>query len=120
MESATYPAIDAFDLLLQSLSPRLRAEQVRIVCSLAAEEDLNALGALSSGNSHLAVANTHGIFTYHASTHAEFQIVVMGPDSSGHARACAWRVADLPVEALAREALQKAKLADQSTRDLTR
>jgi len=110
LESAAYAAIAAFDLPTADLSPRLRAEQVRSVCNLAAEEGLNASGAFSSGNDQMAVANTHGIFTYHASTHADFQVVAMAPDSSGHAHASAWRVADIPVEALAREALQKAKL----------
>ena len=110
LEAATYPALDAFDPSTAELSPQQRAEQVRVACSLAAEEDLNAFGALSNGASHLAVANTFGVFACHASTHAEFQTVVMGPDSSGHARTCAWRSADLPVAALAREAIYKTKL----------
>jgi PmbA protein len=110
LESATYPAITAFDPPTANLSPRLRAEQVRTTCHLAAEAGLNASGVFSSGCSQMAIANTLDIFAYHASTHTDFQTVVMGQDSSGHAHASAWRIADIPVEALAREAIQKAKL----------
>jgi PmbA protein len=117
LENATYPAITALDPASAELSPRYRAEQVRIVCNLAAEEDLNAFGAFSNGTSQVVVANTFGIYAWHVSTHAEFQTVIMGPDSSGHARACAWRVADIAVEALAREAIHKAKLG-RSPREL--
>jgi PmbA protein len=110
LQDAVYPQITALDPPTAELSPTYRAEQVRIVCLLAAEEDLNAFGAFSNGTNQVAVANTSGIFACHASTHAEFQIVAMGPDSSGHAHACAWRVSDIPVEALAREAIYKARL----------
>jgi PmbA protein len=109
LESDTYPEMAALDPPTAELSPRLRAEQVRIACHLAVEEELNASGAFSSGFSQMAVANTFGIFACHTSTHADFQTVVMGSDSSGHAHASAWRIADIPVEALAQEAIQKAK-----------
>jgi predicted Zn-dependent protease len=110
LESATYPAISAFDPATADLSPSLRAEQVRTVCELAKKDDLNAAGALSSGCEQMAVANTHGNFTCFTSTHADFQTVIMGPDSSGYAHGSAWRVADIPVVVLTREALQKVKL----------
>jgi PmbA protein len=109
LESATYLAIAAFDPPTADLSPQLRAEQVRTVCNLAVAEGLSASGAFSSGNDQMAVANTYGIFAYHASTHADFQTVIMGQDSSGHAHASAWRVADIPMQTLTREAIQKAQ-----------
>ena len=109
LENANYPAIVALDTQTANLSPTLRAEQVRTACNLAIEEGLNASGAFSSGCFQMAIANTFGIFAHHTSTHADFQTVVMGQDASGHAHASAWRIADIPVEALAREAIQKAK-----------
>jgi PmbA protein len=110
LENAIYPTVTAVDTPTADLSPRSRAELVRTACNLAAGEGLNASGAFSSSYGQMALANTFGIFAYHASTHADFQTVVMGQDASGQAHASAWRIADISVEMLAQEAIQKAKL----------
>jgi PmbA protein len=82
---------------------------VSAVCRLASEEGLNASGAFSSGTIQIAVANSAGLIATHATTHADFQMVVMGEDSSGHAHSSAWRVGEIPVQALAEEAIRKAR-----------
>ena len=56
------------------------------MCQAAREKELNASGAFSSGAHAVAVANSQGLFAYHAYTEADFQTVVMGADSSGRAR----------------------------------
>jgi PmbA protein len=89
-------------------SPQKRARYVGAVCKLAAEKGLNSSGAFTTGSGELAVANTNGVFAYHAQTNADFQTVVMSNDSSGRAQASAWKVSDLEVEALGREAINTA------------
>lgn len=106
---ASYGQVSSFDQETSEYSPRRRAEAVSTVCRLAEEKGLNASGAFSTGAGAIAIANTEGLFAFHDSTSADFQTVVMGADSSGRAQASGWQVAEIPVEALGREALRKAK-----------
>jgi predicted Zn-dependent protease len=64
--------------------------------------------ALTTG-AQRSPANSQGLFAYQASTRAGFQTVVMTEDASGWARTDSWQVSDLPVEALGREAIEKAE-----------
>ncbi len=108
-QPATYAQVAAFDQPTAEYSPKARAEAVSSICKLATEKALNASGAFSTGSGEIAIANTQGVFAYHASTQADFQTVVMGEDSSGRAHRSALRVEDLPVEALGRQAIEKAE-----------
>ena len=91
-----------------SYSPEQRARAVKVVCDLAVEAGLVASGAFSTSPSELAVANSLGLFAYDASTRAHLTTVVMSDDSSGYAERTAVDVTAIDVEALAREAVQKA------------
>ena len=108
-EPATYSPVNAYDQATAEFSPRKRALAVRAVCKLASEKDLNASGAFSTSSDEVVIANSQGLFAYHASTSADFQTVVMSEDSSGRAHASAWRAAELEPEALGREAVEKAE-----------
>ena len=105
-----YGLTRAFDEETAEFTPAERADQVGVVCRVAAEKELNASGAYSTDTNALALANTEGMFAYDVRTRAEFQATVMSDDSSGRAAAAAWRVADLDVEALGREAVRKAEI----------
>jgi PmbA protein len=105
---AGYTPVAAFDDATAGCTPEGRARQVAQVCRLAQEKSLNASGAFSTGYAGVVVANSRGLFAYHCATRADFQTVVMSPDSSGHAHASAWRLADLPVGSLGQEAIDKA------------
>ena len=107
-EPAEYAQVDTFDQSTAEYSPEKRASDVGAICRLAKEKELNASGAFSTGSSEIAIANTHGVFAYHAATQADFQTVVMSDDSSGRAHASDWQVSAIPVEALGKEALHKA------------
>ena len=109
-EPAQYPQVGSFDQATADCAPAQRARQVGAVCALAEERGLNASGAFSTGTKSLTVANSRGVFAHHASTEADFQTVVMGGDASGRSQSSSWRVADIPVQDLGREALQKAEL----------
>lgn len=105
--------VASFDATTAAYSPRQRAEQVAVACRLALEKDMQAFGAFTTGSLALAIANTSGVFAYHASTRADYQTVVSCEDSSGWAQASAWQVGELDVEALAREAIQRAERGRQ-------
>ena len=107
-EPEAYQRVAAWDGTTAGYSPEKRARAVGAVCQLAVEKGLNASGAFSTGSTDLVVANTQGIFAYHTQTNADFQTVVMSNDSSGRAQESSWKVGDLNVEALGREAIETA------------
>lgn len=104
----SYPEADSFDEPTASYSAERRAQEVGVVCQLAKEQNLNAAGAFSTGTKTIAVANSEGVFAYHLSTEADFQTVVMDNEGSGYSHGSAWKAAEVPIEALGREAIQKA------------
>ncbi len=112
-EPAPYTPVNAWDENTAVLSPQQRAQAVGLVCRQAADKNLNAFGAFSSGRSAVAAANSQGLYAYHAGTHADFQTVIMAEDASGYAHASDWQVAAIPIEALGKEAAQKAELGRQ-------
>jgi PmbA protein len=106
-EPAAYQGVDSFDERTAEYSPTERAQAVGVVCRLAKEKRLNASGAFSTGCGAVTVANTQGLFAYYAASHADFQTVIMAEDSSGWAQSSGWKVLDVPVESLGREAIEK-------------
>jgi len=107
-EPEAYKHIAAWDAKTANYSPEKRARAVGDVCQMAVEKGLKSSGAFSTGSSDLVVANTQGIFTNHTLTNADFQTVVMSNDSSGRAQESAWKVDDLAVDALGKEAIETA------------
>jgi PmbA protein len=112
-EPAPYSPVNSWDENTAALSPQKRAQAVSVVCRLANEKKLNAFGAFSSGYAVVAVANSQGLYAYHARSQADFQTVMLAEDSSGHAHTSGWRVEELPVQALGEEAIRKAELGRQ-------
>jgi predicted Zn-dependent protease len=105
---AKYAQVLAFDPETANCSPDRRAARVEPVCRAANEKGLDASGAFSTGVHEVAVANSAGLFAYHAHTDADFQTVVMGQDASGRSQQSAWKADDLPIEALGLEAIATA------------
>lgn len=103
-----YQRVSAWDQATADYTPEKRARAVGAVCQMAVEKGLNGSGALSTGSSDLVVANTQGVFTYHRSTNADFQTVIMSDDSSGWAQGSAWKLEDLAVESLGKDAVETA------------
>lgn len=108
-EPETYQHVVAWDQNTARYSAEKRASAVGVVCRIAVETGLNASGAFSTGSGELVVANTQGVFTYHTQTNADFQTVVMSEDSSGRAQESAWKVDNLDVESLGRQAIKTAQ-----------
>jgi PmbA protein len=108
-EPQAYQRVASWDQNTAEYSAEKRAREVGIVCQMAAEKGLNASGAFSNGSGELVVANTQGVFAYHTQTSADFQTLVMSDDSSGRAQESAWRIDDLAVEALSKDAIKTAQ-----------
>src|SRR4030042_3252193 len=103
-----YQRVAAWEAPPAEYSHEKRARQVGAVCQMAVEKSLNASGAFSTGSGILVVANTEGVFGYHTQSNADFQTVVMSDDSSGRAHESAWKVDNLNVEAVGKEAIETA------------
>lgn len=108
-EPEKYLLVECWDQKTATYSAEERARAVGMVCRLAGEQRLNASGAFSTGAGGMVVANTKGVFAYHARTKADFQTVVMGVDSSGRAQESAWMADKLNVEVLGRQAIDTAR-----------
>ena len=73
----------AFVLATAACTPEARAAAVGPLRAAAAGRGLNAAGALTTGSSAMAVANTLGLFAYHPDSYSRFTCTVRSPDSSG-------------------------------------
>lgn len=108
-EPGNYAIVEAFDQATADYSPHERAKAVGTVCRLTSERGLSGSGVFSTGTNETVIANTQGVFAYHASTNADFQILVTSEDASGREQGSGWRVGDILVEAFGRVAIQKAE-----------
>ena len=100
--------IEAFDEATAGFGPQDRARAVGVICQLAVDSGLIASGAFTTGVYELAVANSLGVFAYHATTSADINTVIMSDDSAGYAAATAWRVGEINAEAVGAEAVDRA------------
>jgi len=108
-EPAVYPAVEGFDQDTVDYSPQDRAKVVGVLCRQTSEKGLNGSGLFSTGASEIAIANTRGVFAYHVSSNADFQILVAAEDSSGREQGSGWQVSEIPVESLGQLAIRKAQ-----------
>jgi PmbA protein len=106
---AEYKHVEAFDPHTAECSPETRVRAVGQVCRLASEKGFNGSGTFSTATHEIAVANSKGVFAYTARTGADFQTVIMSEDSSGREHGSGFRVDDIPIESLFREAIKKAE-----------
>jgi PmbA protein len=99
--------VDAFHPGTAECTPERRADGVGAICLQARDAGVVASGALTTGATEIAVANSLGIWAYHPLTQAEINTVIMSDTSAGYASALAIDVGELDFEAIGREALEK-------------
>jgi predicted Zn-dependent protease len=105
-EPADVAPVTSFDDETASCSPAERARHVGVVCRRASEAGTNAAGAFRTAIHEWAVANSHGLFAYHAATEADVTVVAMAEDEgSGFSTDASWRVGEISVEACGDEAI---------------
>ena len=114
---ATTPSVGGYDIDTAEYGPMQRAAEVRTITGKAADAGLTAAGAFRTSAHGTAVANSEGLFVYHAGTTADLMAVVMDDDASGHAGQLSTRVGDIDAEAVADEAAAKA-IAGRAPRSL--
>lgn len=83
------------------------AEGAHVVIQKALQENLTASGAYANDVSELAVANSLGVFAYHAGSSCNLSTIVMGKTSSGFAADVARTVTDVDAQTVAETAVRK-------------
>ncbi len=102
------PSARTYSERTATFTPADRARSVKVVCDLAAERGLIASGAFETGVIEVGVANSLGVFAYTSATRADIKTVVMGDDGSGYGEFTSVDVKEIPIEQVAREAVDKA------------
>jgi PmbA protein len=112
--SLTSPIVEtpAFDRAAAECSPKLRAHGVGVVCRKAAEAGFNAAGSMTTGAMMLGVANSKGVYGQCETTLVDGSTVVMSPTSSGWAQASGWKLDSVNWDAMAEEAVHKARIGE--------
>lgn len=91
-------------------SAEARARGVGVIVQLAKERGLESAGAFSTETNRVAVANSLGIFAYEPRTESECHAVVMADArGSGYTQRLATDATTIDFEAMAREAVEKAR-----------
>jgi predicted Zn-dependent protease len=99
--------VAAFSEETANCTPEQRARGVGTICLMARDAGVVASGALTTGVTEVAVANSLGTFAYNSAAAADINTVVMSDTSAGYAEALALNVDDLDFEAIGREAMEK-------------
>jgi PmbA protein len=111
-----YAAAGRFDEATAETTPDQRAALVaEVIGRLPA--GVSAAGALDTGETEVAIANTNGVRGSYAVTKASFSILADAGSGTGYAEASEPALADLPVERLGGRAAEKA-VASREPRDL--
>lgn len=105
-------SIDAFREGTAFFTPSRRAKIVGQIVKLIEEKNLRAFGALETGVTEFAVANSLGVFLYHPMTSAEISVTAKDKqDNSGFASQLALDVDELNINKVAKIAIKKAILS---------
>ncbi|MFC1790625.1 TldD/PmbA family protein [Patescibacteria group bacterium] len=106
---ARYQVIKSLDQKTADFDPQKRAVKIDSIIKQAKAAKLKAFGALSSGVTELAVANSLGVWAYFPSTQADFSTTVMGDhQASGYGSSLNSRVGDLEIGLETQKAIQVA------------
>src|SRR5437667_180306 len=82
----TYRAVNRSYGETAELTPKARAETVKIAIARAEKDQLTAAGIFSSGASAFGLFNSRGLAAFHEETLSEVAVTVRGPTSPGWAR----------------------------------
>lgn len=104
--------VKAYDPLVASCSPSLRAQGVAIICRKAAEAGYTAAGSMTTGATTVGVANSLGVFAECESTLVDGSTVVMSATSSGWAQSSGWKLDAVNWEQMAEEAVRKTRIGE--------
>jgi len=106
-----YRKVNRFIKRTAGISPEDRARAVRRACDLAVKKGQVAAGTFSSGQNHMAMGNSRGLFAGYRETHAEFSITMQEGAAASWAKANSANLRDFDPQKLAARASEKAHLA---------
>lgn len=106
-----YRKVSRFIKRTAEITPVDRARAVRRACDLAVKRCQVAAGTFSSGQNHMAMGNSRGLFASYRETHAEFSITMQEAAAASWAKANSANVRDFDSQKLAARASEKAHLA---------
>lgn len=101
---ARLPQLEKF---ITQITPKQRTEAVSTVIARANEKKIIASGAFDSTVAEIAVANSHGLWAYHATSAASLSTILLGKDSTGFAAGLGKNVDDIDAEDVALRAINK-------------
>jgi PmbA protein len=100
----------SFDQEAAEVAPEVRARAVGEICRQSRDAGTGAAGAFSTDVFEIAVANSRGVFCYHAGTSCDLHTAVMADGGNGYSQVSSWKLADTlcDVELVGRRAVQQA------------
>jgi predicted Zn-dependent protease len=99
------PSVDA---ATATATPMARSDMVAAACDIAAAKSVGAYGALNTGVTTYAVANTNGLFVAAPRTIASLQVATIAGEGHGYADQTSSRLAAIDPVAAATDAVDKA------------
>jgi PmbA protein len=107
-EPAPITPAGGFDEAAAAATPELRAKTVGEICRQSQAAGAIAAGAFSTDTQEIAVANSHGVFCYHAATLCDLHAAAMVDGGNGYGQLTSWNLNNISAEPVAQEAVQKA------------
>jgi len=113
------PRLGTIDEATAALSPRSKAEELKRMFDLGRSGGCSFAGSFTTGTLEIATGNSHGLRRQARTTSADATVIALGSgDDSGYATRCSRSSAGVGVEALGREAADKARLFSDQRRDI--
>ena len=100
--------INSFSEKTAKLTPAAKAKMVADVIKVAKDAKLTASGAFDTDIAEIGIANSLGVWAYHASTSANLTTIFLGEDSTGYAGEAATDVSKIKYQEVAKKAAEKA------------
>jgi predicted Zn-dependent protease len=101
--------VNGFDPATANCGPVQRAARAAVICKKAASAGYSAAGSMRTVSVDLGVANSLGVFAESQSSIADLSTVITAPTATGWAQASSTRIGKINAEALADEAVHKAR-----------
>ncbi len=118
LEPQTYESrIPAFDVATATLSPLLRGETIKQVCSQCQKAGVEGSGTLSTSASLEAVGNSLGLRASNQTTEADFSITARLETGSSWNQRTACSIDQLPIEEITAQVIKKG-LASRNPREI--
>jgi len=110
-EPAAITPARGLDEAAAAATPDLRARAVGEICRQSLAAGANAAGAFSTSVTEFIVANSRGVFCYHAATACDLHTAVAAEGAegvgNGYSQQSSWKLADINAEPVGREAVGK-------------